>query len=301
VKPALIFQQYIWLINAFRRHGRMTLDELNERWVREEVAEGNPLSRSTFNRHRDAILDMFGVILDCDAKKGYKYFIANREVLDDDSLERWMLSTMTVGGVLSDSISLKDRIILENVPAGEEFLQTIIRAIKSGKKILMTYQRFGAESYEKVVEPYALKLFHQRWYMLSFTGRHYAIYSLDRMQTVCLTNEDFEMPKDFSPQDYFAEYFGVLTVEIPMAHVVVRTYGKTSNYFRTLPLHQSQRTVAVTAAYTDFSFDIRPTADFLGELLSYDSGLEVLEPQELRQQMQRQVEAMLQRYNPSLK
>ena len=279
----------------------MTLDELNERWVREEVAEGNPLSRSTFNRHRDAILDMFGVIIDCDVKGGYQYFIANREVLDDDSLERWMLSTMTVGGVLSDSISLKDRIILENVPAGEEFLQTIIRAIKSGKKILMTYQRFGAESYEKVVAPYALKLFHQRWYMLSFTGRHYAIYSLDRMQTVCLTDEDFEMPKDFSPQDYFAEYFGVLTVEIPMAHVVVRTYGKTSNYFRTLPLHQSQRAVAVTADYTDFSFDIRPTADFLGELLSYDSGLEVLEPQELRQQMQRQVEAMLQRYNPSLK
>ena len=286
MKPALIFQQYIWLINAFRRHGRMTLDELNERWVREEVAEGNPLSRSTFNRHRDAILDMFGVIIDCDVKGGYQYFIANREVLDDDSLERWMLSTMTVGGVLSDSISLKDRIILENVPAGEEFLQTII---------------FGAESYEKVVAPYALKLFHQRWYMLSFTGRHYAIYSLDRMQTVCLTDEDFEMPKDFSPQDYFAEYFGVLTVEIPMAHVVVRTYGKTSNYFRTLPLHQSQRAVAVTADYTDFSFDIRPTADFLGELLSYDSGLEVLEPQELRQQMQRQVEAMLQRYNPSLK
>ena len=130
MKPALIFQQYIWLINAFRRHGRMTLDELNERWVREEVAEGNPLSRSTFNRHRDAILDMFGVIIDCDVKGGYQYFIANREVLDDDSLERWMLSTMTVGGVLSDSISLKDRIILENVPAGEEFLQTIIRAIR---------------------------------------------------------------------------------------------------------------------------------------------------------------------------
>lgn len=301
MKPAQIFQQYIWLINAFRRHGRMTLDQLNERWVKEEVAEGNPLSRTTFNRHRDAILDMFGVIIDCDAKNGYKYFIANREVLDDDSLERWMLSTMTVGGVLSDSVSLKDRIILENVPAGEEFLQTIIRAIKSGKKILMAYQRFGAESYEKVVEPYALKLFHQRWYMLSFTGRHYAIYSLDRMQAVSLTDEDFKMSKDFSPQDYFSEYFGVLTDETPMAHVVVRTYGKTSNYFRTLPLHQSQHEVASTADYTDFAFDIRPTADFIGELLSYDSGIEVLEPQELRQQMQQQVSTMLQRYNHTYK
>ena len=296
MKPALIFQQYIWLINAFRRHGRMTLDELNERWVREEVAEGNPLSRSTFNRHRDAILDMFGVIIDCDAKGGYQYFIANKDVLDDDSLERWMLSTMTVGGVLSDSISLKDRIILENVPAGEEFLQTIIRAIKSGKKILMTYQRFGAESYEKVVAPYALKLFHQRWYMLSFTGHHYATYALDRMLAVSLTDESFEMPADFSPQAYFAEYFGVLTDDTPMAHVVVRAHNWTPNYLRTLPLHASQREIATAEHYADFSFDLRPTADFLGQLLSHGDGIEVLEPPELRQKMRDMIAQSLKRY-----
>ena len=126
MKPAQIYQQYIWLINAFRRYRQMTLDELNEHWMREGVADGNPLPRTTFNRHRDAILDMFGVIIDCDVKDHYKYYIANPEVLLDDSLERWMLSTMTVGGVLSDSVSLKDRIILENVPAGEEYLETII-------------------------------------------------------------------------------------------------------------------------------------------------------------------------------
>ena len=146
MKPAQIYQQYIWLINAFRRYRQMTLDELNEHWMREGVADGNPLPRTTFNRHRDAILDMFGVIIDCDVKDHYKYYIANPEVLLDDSLERWMLSTMTVGGVLSDSVSLKDRIILENVPAGEEYLETIISAIKAGKKILMQYQRFGADS-----------------------------------------------------------------------------------------------------------------------------------------------------------
>ena len=119
MKPARIFQQYIWLINAFRRCRRMTLEELNEQWVREEVNDGNPLPRTTFNRHRDAILDMYGVVLECDVKDHFRYYIANPEVLDDDSLERWTLSTLTVGGVLSTSASLKDRIILENVPAGE--------------------------------------------------------------------------------------------------------------------------------------------------------------------------------------
>lgn len=297
MKPARIYQQYIWLVNVFRRHRHMTLEELNEQWVREKVNDGNPLSRTTFNRHRDAILDMYGVVLECDVRNHYRYYIANPEVFDDDSMERWALSTLTIGGVLSDSSSLKDRIILENVPAGEEFLQTIIRAIRMNRRILMGYKRFGAEGYEKTVAPYALKLFHQRWYLLAFTGHHYAIYSLDRMLFVSLTEESFEMPSGFSPQDYFAEYFGVLTDEnTPMAHVLVRTYGNTSNYFRTLPLHQSQREVETTDQYTDFSFDIRPTVDFIGELLSFDAGIEVLEPSDLRQKLQKLIHTMLQRY-----
>ena len=253
------------------------------------------MERTTFFRHRDAILSMFGVIIECE-EKTHKYYIANPEVLLDDSLERWMLSTMTVGGVLSDSVSLKDRIILENVPAGEEYLETIISAIKAGKKILMQYQRFGADSYKKVVAPYALKLFHRRWYLLSFTGHHFATYSLDRMQMVEITNEQFEMPEGFKPESYFTEYFGVLTDETPMAHVVVRAYGKTANYLRTLPLHHSQRELQQTDEYTEFSFDIRPTYDFLGQLLSHGDGIEVVSPDDVREKMRQKIAENLKRY-----
>ena len=296
MKPARIFQQYIWIINTPRQYKKLSLEELNNLWQNDDVNGGAPLSRTTFNRHKDSILDMFGIIIECTTFPGYKYYIANPEVLGDDSIEGWLFSTLTVSTVLSDSVSLRERILLENVPAGEEFLQTIIQALKANRKLLITYQRFGQDSYEKTIFPYALKLFHQRWYLLAFTGHHYATYSLDRMLSVTLTEESFEMPEDFSPQQYFAEYFGVLTDETPMAHVIVRTYGKTPNYLRTLPLHQSQCEIATTADYTDFSFDIRPTADFIGQLLSHGDGLEVLQPQALREQLQQEVERMLSRY-----
>jgi predicted DNA-binding transcriptional regulator YafY len=52
-----------------------------------------------------------------------------------------------------------------------------------------------------------------------------------------------------------------------------------------LPLHQSQQELTSTPDYTDFSYDLRPTSDFIGQLLSQGSGIEVLEPQELRQKM----------------
>lgn len=282
MKPARIFQLYIWLVSTLRQYKRLSLEEINDLWVRDDVIGGEPLNRKSFMRHKDAILNMFGIIIECDREHGYKYYIENPEVLNDDSIEGWMLSTLTVGTVLSDSIPLRDRILLENVPAGEEYLQTIIRAIKTNRRIKITYKRFGCERTEKTVAPYALKLFHQRWYLLSHTGNHFATYSLDRMLSMELTDETFEMPEDFSPETYFAEYFGVLTDETPLAHVVLRTYGKTPNYLRTLPLHPSQKEITQTDKYCDFSLDIRPTDDFIGELLKHAEGLEVLEPVDLR-------------------
>ena len=296
MKQARIFQQYVWLVNLLRQYKYLTLADICDMWVKDEIADGNPLNRTQFMRHKDAILDMFGIIIECDKENGYKYFISNPEVLCDDSIEGWMLSTLTVNNVLVDSLSLRDYILLENVPAGEEFLQTIILARKTRRRIKISYQKFGFEVSEKTISPLALKLFHQRWYLLSHTGNHFATYSLDRMQSAMITDENYEMPEDFSPEAYFADYFGVLTDETPKAHVVIRAYGKTVNYLRTLPLHHSQREIATREQEADFSFDIRPTADFLKELFTYDSGIEVLEPQEIRQKMKQLIAETLKRY-----
>ena len=296
MKPAQIFQQYIWIINTLRAYRRQTLEELNQKWQDDQVADGNPLQRSSFNRHRDAILDMFGIIIDCD-KKTYKYYISNEDVLCDDSIERWLFSTLTVHGMLADSAAVKERLVLENAPAGEQYLDIIIRAIRTNRRLRIGYKKFQAEGYEKVVCPYALKLFRQRWYLLALNDEdQMRIYALDRITMLELTDKPFEMPEDFSPQVYFSEYFGVLTDDTPMAHVIVRAHKWMPNYLRTLPLHHSQRELTSTEDYTDFSFDIRPTTDFLGELLRHSDGIEVLEPPELREKMRQMIADTLKRY-----
>ena len=296
MKPAQIFHQYIWIINTLRAYRKLTLEELSQKWQQDGVADGNPLQRSSFNRHRDAILDMFGIIIDCEPRT-YEYYISNKEVIGDDSIERWLFSTLTVHGVLADSAVVKERLVLENAPAGEQYLDTIIRAIKTNHRLLMGYKKFEAEGYEKVVCPYALKLFRQRWYLLALNDEdQMRIYALDRITMVELRDETFEMPADFSAQTYFSEYFGVLTTDIPMAHVILRAHKWMPNYLRTLPLHHSQRELSSTADYTDFSYDIRPTSDFLGELLRHSNGIEVLQPQELREEMRQMIAETLKRY-----
>lgn len=297
MKPSLIFSQYVWLVNTLRRFGRMTLEEINEKWQDDEVADGNPLSRSTFNRHRDAVLDMFGVVIDCDAQDGYRYYIENPEVLEDDSLERWMLNSLTVGSVLADSQSIHDRILLENVPAGEEHLLTLIRAIKSGNKVEVGYARFGHSGYNIYVAPYALKFWHQRWYLLASNGHYMITYALDRMRSVRILDEKFKLPEDFSPAEFFEEFYGVLTDDtVPLQHIRIRAYGNTPNYLRTLPFHHSQKEVETTDDYTDFTLDIRPTFDFIGALGAAGDGLEVLEPATLREALKGWYKSAVKRY-----
>ena len=40
MKPAQIFHQYIWIINTFRAYRKLTLEELNQKWIDDGVADG---------------------------------------------------------------------------------------------------------------------------------------------------------------------------------------------------------------------------------------------------------------------
>ena len=295
MNTGLQFKHYVWLVNILRKRGRLTLRELQELWVQDEVAEGNPLPRSSFAKYRIAILDMFGLNIECD--ENYRYYISNPREVEEDRTKQWMLSTLTTGMTLTNSSAIKDDIILENVPAGYEFLPVIMQAIRQRRTITIGYQKFGCDAYTKPVKPYAVRLFRQRWYMLADTGEHLAVYSLDRMQSATLTDERFERPADFSAEAYFAEYFGVMVDGTPMEHVVVRAYGKMASLLRTLPLHASQREMESADGYTDFAMDIRPSIDFISELLSKTDGLDVLEPASLKERMHGILEEALRR-NP---
>lgn len=241
--PAL-FNTYIWLIDTINRTGHITLEEINDRWIRTEQSGGEPMHRNTFRRHLDNIEEMFDIIIECDPRT-YAYHIGNKSGLRQNSLKRWMLSTMSVAGAVRESRSMQNRILLESVPSGDLFLMEVTRAMESGRTLKIRYQKFvDAEPYECELEPYCLKLFHQRWYLLAHrTDRTYlAIYALDRMTQVTEGDGRFQLPADFDAEQYFSTMYGVFqpAAEEKPVRVVLRTYKGEWNYLRTLPLHPSQ-------------------------------------------------------------
>ena len=76
-----LFKEYIWLIDTIWKARMITFAEINERWLETEMSGGVEMAHATFNRHKDAIEDIFGIYIDCDRRDGYRYYIGNSEVL----------------------------------------------------------------------------------------------------------------------------------------------------------------------------------------------------------------------------
>ncbi len=165
MKASFLFKQYVWLVDTIQRCKRITLADLNERWLRTELSEGRPLSRTTFNRHRNEVEEIFGITIGCDADN--RYYIVNSNLLRTDTVQQWMLSTLTVSNIVGEARNLHDRILLESIPTEGELLRQIVEAMQRGVLIDITYRRYGSTADASwTIAPYCIKLFRRRWYLV---------------------------------------------------------------------------------------------------------------------------------------
>ena len=290
MKTPALFKEYIWLVTTIYSAKRISFAEINEKWLRTEMSEGIPLSRTTFNRHKDAIEDIFGIYIDCDRRDGYCYYIGNEEVLHEDSVQNWMLSTLTVNNLISESMGLQHRIVLENIPSEGVNLEKVIQAMREERKIVVRYRRYQSpEARTFTLSPYCIKLFRQRWYLLGrFDDGGFAMFSFDRMEDIAMAEETFKMDSDFDAAVFFGECYGVVIGDGSRpVRIVLRAFGMERYYLRDLPLHHTQKEIqtAEEQDFADFELNLRPTTDFKGQLMSRGAWLKVLEPQWLAEEM----------------
>ena len=217
------------------------------------------------------------------------------------SIENWLLSTYSVSNSLMESKSIKDRILLEDVPSGQEYLEPILEAMKKNRFIHITYYNYWREdTREHYVMPLCVKLFRQRWYMI---GRKWPsgsdlVYCLDRIRDFRLSSHIFEYPTDFSPQEYFEGCIGVITGDgCDIQKVRLKVSSGQANYFRDLPLHESQEETEQTEDYSIFEYQLRPTFDFQQEILWNGEDVEVIEPIWLRKEIAGKIKRMWNKYN----
>ena len=289
-----LYAKYMWLISTIYDAGKISFEDIARKWDDAYINDlHQPLKLRTFHNHRNAILMQFGVVIECQRGSNL-YYIDNPDALENDSINQWLLDSFAVSNLLMDNRSISDRIMLEDVPSGRYYLEIITTAMRDNRQLVIDYEDFFGNTIQGLkVNPYFIRLFKRRWYVMALVlpGKEIHRFGLDRIKRVEVLGSKFTYPKDFSPQDYYRDYYGVFHDAKPMT-IRVKAYCEKPYYLRSLPLHHSQREIESNADYTIFEYKIAPTYDFIQEVLSHGNQLEVISPDAFRQQVKAIIQEM---------
>lgn len=304
--------KYIWLVQSLiaSGDGGMTFKELNEKYSRRF---GQAYSRRTFNNHRLAVEDLFGIDIDCDRSTN-RYFIPySGDVLDNNESIGWLVNTFTVNSLLSlGKERLSGRVSVEEIPSGQKYLTAIMQAMEDGKELEIVYGKYSSDSSETLhVQPFAVKEHEKRWYLVAFCHERagadrrnddinaWRVYGLDRIASLQVTDVSFRMPKDFDVDGIFSQSYGIYFPKADQKPVTIRfkVTDEEARYLRDLPIHRSQ--VEENAAKGDgriFRIRVIPNRNLTMEFCRHAGRLEVIEPEEVRLSVKEELEKAYKQY-----
>ena len=297
-----LLKKYIWLVDTIRSVGHISREDISRKWSNSAANENkeSEYKESTFFRNINEIRSLFNIDIQCNRTTGH-YYIAESDLTSQTM--QWLLSQFAVSQSLDTSRELRDRILYEPIPEGSEYLTTIVNAMHDSQWLHITHQRFDSDApHEFYLAPYCLKVFKQRWYVFgakcelnerlavnaSSTTR---IYALDRVKKLEISDKTFKLPKNFDAEKYFAHSYGVFCGYEPEL-IRARFDENAAPFVRTLPLHPSQKEVEPCV----FEWYLAPTLDFIQQLRTQGSQLEILAPQSLRDQFIKEAQDILNLY-----
>lgn len=303
MKQSDLFRRYIWLVDLIFRNDGITRDEINRCWSisRLNNRKEKEIPERTFHRHKDAIKDLFDIEIACDRHGGKTYHIANLENFQPEGAMEWQLQTFAVNNILSECKDLNHRILLEQMPAGQQYLMPIIEAMRNGKVLRLAYQSFRMETpTPHEVEPYCLKIYHQRWYLLGRRPERNVmrVFALDRIKGIEQTGKSFVLPDSFDAKAYFEDSVGILVEDnCPPQSISLLAVNGAQDYISSLPLHPSQKEYETGSGYAKFSLFVQPNNDLIRELLRYGADVTVIRPKWLRDRFREIADKMSHNYS----
>ena len=294
-----LLARYIWEVSTIYRAKRITLKEINDKWCDSPYYDGKDIPRRTFDYHRKEIEMLFDVNIVCD-KHDNTYRIEDDEGFKNGEVRRWLINTFAMTNAIREARDLDDRISLEQIPSAEPYLSTIIQAIREQKVLNMNYQSFERDALtQHELMPYAIKLFRLRWYVIGKVKDKdgIRIYAMDRIKHIEQTDEKFKYPKQFNVHEYYRDSFGIIIDDTKKCELIrIKVMNHQADYFRSLPLHPTQKEVETTAEYSIFEYRLKPTYDFEQEILSHREDVEVIEPASLRKVIKESIMKMAKLY-----
>ena len=294
-----LLQKYIWLVQTFIRAGEhgLSLEEITDKW---EMRFDSDYSRRTFNNHRAAVEEVFGIVIGCNRSTN-RYFIKAGEDISDESAENaWLINSFTVNNMLRLSKEkLQGRVSVEDIPSGHMHLTEVMEAMTENLEVVMEYHKYTSEESEMLtIWPYAVKEFAKRWYIIAYCKEREGlrVYGLDRVKNMKVTGKKFKMKNGFDVDELFATSFGIYLPGGKGQIITFRCSEREAKFLRDLPLHSSQEEVRKDGDSVIFSIFVCPDKNLIMEVCKHGSRIEILSPAEVRNAVKEELAKALAQY-----
>ncbi|WP_437194490.1 helix-turn-helix transcriptional regulator [Planctomicrobium sp. SH527] len=180
-----------------------------------------------------------------------------------------------------------------------EIIDSLMIGIEERRITFLTYH--SAKSTEPLtydVYPYGLVFHRGSLYLVAHSQQHDQIrtFKLDRVEDVQLETLKFQKPPDFDLQTYLQHSLGVFHVEGEPQRVVVRFSKEVARYVTEHRWHESQSLTKQSDGTLLAEFFLTSLEELKSWVLSFGSKAVVEEPQQLREQIQEELERMVTAY-----
>lgn len=241
-------------------------------------------SKRTFQRDLKEIRNNFGIDIEFSRiMKGY-FIVQN----DSESMNfQRMLEAFDLFNSLNVSEDLKPYIHLEQrVPLGTENLFGLLNAIKNHFQIEFSHKKYWEDKTKtRKVEPYALKEFKNRWYLVArdLVDNSIKTFGLDRLTELHITKTKFIYPNNFDVEEHYRFFFGIISPNELLPEEIILSFDPDQGRFvKSLPLHSTQEIVLENEVEFRIKLKICITRDFVMELLSFGDTVKVIQPSSLK-------------------
>lgn len=240
-------------------------------------------SKRTFQRDIREIRKLFGRDIEY-SKTNKGYFISQLETTNMNfqrMIEAFdMFNSLNLAEDLTPFIHLEKR-----RPQGTENLYGLLHAIKNKFQIKFSYQKFWEEEIsQRTTEPYAMKEFKNRWYLMAKDCKDDNIksFALDRLTELEITNKVFEFIKTYNIEESYRYCFGIISPNDEEPQEIILSFDPyQGKYIKSLPLHHTQEILIDTEDELQVKLKLCVTYDLVMELLSFGDNLKVLKPETL--------------------
>lgn len=259
------------------------LKHLEELYHKESFATNLASSQRTFNRDLPLLLEL-GIEIK------FKRSTMTYQIINDSFSEnsQTIFDNLLLINAYKQTENNSEIMIFEKRQAsGLHNLEGLVFAIKNSKTITFNYTKhWEGVPHKKVLEPYALKEFKNRWYLLAneVDGKDFFLktFGLDRISDVEVNSKTFKK-QEVDIDKLFVNSFGIISTldQIPEKIILSFDYEQ-GKFIKSLPIHHSQKVLIDNDSEYRIELTLVPTYDFYQELLTHTGRMKIISPENVR-------------------